>query len=567
MKQVTKMILRRSVYLTISLILLLTSCTNKKVTVWVASPWQRVLRDTPPDTVRSADLKAAANEYEPFRIIIHNDGKNTLSEVNVILSDLKGSQGVIKSDEIQLYRAHYINITEPSVGTDDPVGWYPDALIPFLPANAGNMAYSQQYLNWLNAPGKKAENKVLYISSPFVVDAGENAEVWCDLYVPHGTKPGTYSGTASVLSGKKRLADIPVNLKVWGFQLPDTIAMHSNFGRFTQADGEMMGIKYGSKDYTYMEKLYDKALLNNRAVPATPSYVWPAWDANYGIIDSGQTANMNELVKNEHFNALDIPYLYKDDPAKSRSYLSDMANWLNKMGYLNMSYIKMENEPNSAEEYKNVRRQASVIKSANRNISRLCTVSTSPGNSTWGNLYGSVDIWAPLWANWDEKTANERLAKGEKLWSHTELSNGPKGTPVWEIDTDPLNFRAPLWISWHYGITGFLYWSSAYWDDYSSLNGVWEGPHYKNSYWGEGVLLYPGHVAGTDHFVPSIRLKLYREAEEDYEYMNMAAKMGMKDEADSIVNNVATSFQDWSHNITAYNKAREALANLILSKK
>ena len=567
MKRSIGKILSRFVSPAFLLLFLLTGCTNSKVTVWVASPWQRVLRSTPPDTVKTADLKAAANEYEPFRIIIHNDGTHRVSKVTVTVSDLKGSQGVIKADDMQLYRAHYINITQPSAGTDNPIGWYPDALIPFLPKKAGTNEYSETYMKWLSGTNENSANKILYIASPFVVDPSENAEVWCDLYVPPGTKPGNYSGTASVVSGKQKLADIPVNLKVWGFQLPDTIAMRSNFGRFSQADGEMMGIQYGSKDYTYMESLYDKELLSNRAIPATPSFVWPAWDKDKGITDNGQSALMKELVEKEHFNALDIPYLYISDPVKSRNYLSDMADWLNKLGFLNMSYVQMENEPNSAEAYENVRREAAVIKSANPKISRLCTVSTLPENSSWGNLYGSVDIWAPLWNNWDEKTAGERLSRGEKLWSHTELSNGPAKTPKWEIDMDPLNFRAPLWISWHYNITGMLYWSSVYWDDYGSLNGVWESPHYQNSFWGDGVLLYPGHVAGSEHFVPSIRIKLYREAEEDYEYMNMAAKMGMKKDVDRIVDNIANSFQDWSHNITAYEKAREELANLILSKK
>lgn len=132
---------------------------------------------------------------------------------------------------------------------------------------------------------------------------------------------------------------------------------------------------------------------------------------------------------------------------------------------------------------------------------------------------------------------------------------------------DPLNFRAPLWISWHFNITGLHYWSSVYWSDYSSLKGVWESPFYHNHYWREGLLLYPGNVAATDHFVPSIRLKLYREAEEDYEYMTLAAKLGMKEETDKIVDSVATSFQDWSHDNTAYEQAREKLANLILRKK
>ncbi|HKK42425.1 MAG TPA: hypothetical protein VJ963_08455, partial [Bacteroidales bacterium] len=356
-------------------------------------------------------------------------------------------------------------------------------------------------------------------------------------------------------------------LKVWGFELPSSIAMKSNFGRFTRNDGDMMGIQYGTSDFFEMEDLYDQELLKNRAVPGTPSYVWPVYDAQKNIVKPGESDRMKELVEKEHFNSLDIPFFFKDNPNRSKSYLASTARWLDSLGYLKMSYVDLGIEPHNAADYKNIRSLASVVKSANPGILRFCTVETTPQDKSWGNLYGDVDIWAPLWGMWDEKTAAERLEKGEELWSYTALCQGPAGTPWWQIDMDPLNFRSPLWISWHYNITGFHYWSSAYWDDYGSLQGVWESPHYQGQFWGEGLLLYPGNVAGTDHFVPSIRLKLYREAEEDYEYMTMASKMGMKEEVDKIVAGIATSFQDWSHDNSAYEEAREKLADLILSKK
>ena len=532
----------------------------------MASPWQRVMRSTPPGQTRSADLKAAANEYAPFRIIIHNDGRNALSKVNVTITDLKGGDGEIKSGDIQLYRANYVHITQPSYRTDNPIGWYPDALIPFLPENSANVTHSQSYLNWLSQPENNAAGKLLYISAPFVIDTAQNAEVWCDLFVPPGTKPGTYSGVASVTSGTTVMAEIPVNLQVWGFELPKTISMHSNFGMFTREAGAMMGLKFGSKDYLDMEDKFDQELLRNRAVPGTPSFVWPGWDQDSGIVEHGNSTLIKEIVTKEHFNSLNIPFLYKNNPDKSVLYLADMASWLDSLGLLDISYVQLPDYPDNAADYESVRTQASMIRSASPKIKRFCTVGTLPDNPKWGNLYGSVDIWAPLWGKWDEKTATERLARGEKLWSYTALCQGPEGTPWWQIDVDPVNFRSPMWLSWHYNITGFYYWSSVYWDDYQNLQTVWDTPHYRGDFWGEGVLLYPGYLAGTENFVPSIRLKLYREAEEDYEYMVMASNMGFKDEVDKIVNGVVSSFENWSHDSQAYEQAREKLAALILGK-
>jgi hypothetical protein len=550
MKKTDTKTLSKSVLFICVLILLLSACTQKNAKVWVASPWQKVMRSTPPGELQTVTLKAAANEYEPFRLIVSNTGKKLIKDVNVKVSNLKSTDGEILAENIKLYRANYVHVTKPSSRTKNLAGWYPDALIPFTAPQTGNVS-----------------EKVTYVAAPFVVDTAQNAEIWCDLYVPPGTKPGLYNGTVTVTVGKSKLIDIPVNLTVWGFELPGKIAMLSHFGGLNAEAGKMMGMTVGSKEFMEMEALYDQELLKNRAVPSTPSYAWPAWNEKEGIVDKGEGDRMKQLVENDHFNTLDIPFRYKEDAKKCKAYLAATAEWLKKLGYLDKSYIYMEDEPNDAKEYGIVRKQGAMIKAANPKISRMCTEQTLTQNKAWGTLYGAVDIWCPLWGLWDETTAKERMAKGERMWSYTALCQGPDGTPWWQIDVDPLNFRSPMWISWHYNIIGFLYWSSSYWNGYGSLQGVWEAPAFRKNYWGEGMLVYPGQPAGIKGFVPSVRLKLYRESAEDYEYMTLAKSLGKGDEVNKIVDGIATSFQKWSRDQSAYEQARESLANLILKGK
>ena len=52
------------------LLFLATACAKQPGIVWVASPWQQVVRSTPPLDQKVVNLKAASNEYEPFRIIV-----------------------------------------------------------------------------------------------------------------------------------------------------------------------------------------------------------------------------------------------------------------------------------------------------------------------------------------------------------------------------------------------------------------------------------------------------------------------------------------------------------------
>lgn len=558
MKKTIKSTLKKSHVFASILIMGMIGCTQKKATVWVASPWERVIRETPPGETRSVTLKAAINEYEPFRIIIHNNSKSKLVNVNVTVTDLKSNDGAIKGENIKLFRAHYLNIYKPSYRTKNPVGWYPDALIPFMDLSAG-----------------VDTSKIKYIAAPFIVDTAQNAEVWCDLYVPSGTKPGMYQGKVTVTADKKKLADVPVSLTIWGFELPAKIAMRSHFGglnwesnRIQEISIKLMGIEPNSPEFVQMEKLYNHELLIHRALPASPANVWPEWNEKDGLIENGETDRMRELVDKEHFNALNIPFRYKDEPKKCKQYLAATAEWLKKLGYLNIAYMYLKDEPNTAEQYEIVRKEAALIKSANLNLKRLCTEQTITSNKAWGDLYGAVDIWCPIWGLWDAESAKERLARGEELWSYTALCQGPEGTPWWQIDMEPLNYRSPLWISWHYDITGFLYWASVSWRTAVKPEDVWEAPYFrKQLFWGEGCLLYPGQPAGINGFVPSMRLKLYREAAEDYEYIVMAANLGKGEEVDKIVDGIATSFQKWSHDQNAYEQGREKLAELILKGK
>jgi hypothetical protein len=343
--------------------------------------------------------------------------------------------------------------------------------------------------------------------------------------------------------------------------------MITQFGQLKNHYIKMMGLESGSKGFEEMETLHYKELLKHRVQPRTPSYVWPEWDEQDGIIERGEAGRMKQLVEVEQFNVLDIPFLYQDEPGKCKAYFAAIADWLRELGYLELAYVFLKDEPNNAVEYELVRNQGALIKSADPEIRRMCTEQPEPSKPEWGVLYDAVDIWCPLWFLYDEPSARERMEKGEQMWSATALCQGPVGTPWWQIDTEPLSYRSPFWLSWLNDINGFLYWSSTYWGAYETLQGVWEAPHFRGKFWGEGLLLYPGPPAGIKGFVPSIRLKLIREALEDYEYMVLGASLSKESEVDSIIGEVVTSFQEWSHGKEDYGLARERLAELILNSR
>jgi hypothetical protein len=496
------------------------------------------LRSTESGEAKSAEIVAARNEYEPLRVIIRA-GAQALTNVRVEAGALTGPAGQIESRNVALFREHYIHVFQPSRRSKAPAGWYPDALIPI-------------------AGGEhSAEHSPMAVN----VGPGVNQGIWVDVYIPRDAAPGEYSGTITVTAEGARLGSVPVKVRVEPFTLPDKIAMRSNFGSLGARLARQLGMDAAAEEFTAVEDQYIDTLLSHRAIPSSLGNIWPKWTPDGGIDDSSSGERLRAMIEDRHVNSLCVPFAYRSEREKCRAYLRDMAAYLRSKGWLDLAYIYMKDEPNDAEEYEIVREQGELIRESG--IKRLCTEQTVTSNPEWGTLYGAVDIWCPLWCLYDEKTARERQELGEEIWTYTALCQGSGAAPFWQIDFSPVQFRAPFWVSWHYGVKGFLYWSSIYW---AKDQDPWTTPHFREQYWGEGMLLYPGKDVGISGAVPSIRLKLIREALEDFEYMTLAGKQGHTAEVNEIVDSLARSFNDWSRNPEAYMAARAKIAALIAAE-
>lgn len=518
----------------------LTPLQGQEPVIWVASPWQHVLREAAPGAARTASIVAARNEYEPVRIIVRA-GAEPLRDVRVVVSDLRGPAGTIAADQLAVFREHYVHIFQPSHASPAPAGWYPDALIPL----------------------RESESPARFPGVAPEIAPETNQGFWVDVYVPRTTPPGAYSGSILVDAGTGSLGSVPLELQVEPFTLPDTIAMRSHFGELGARLARQLQMEVDSPEFAAVEDRYIDLLLAHRAIPSSLGSIWPAWTREGGIDDRHSGSRLRAMVEDRHVNALCVPFLYRADPERCQAYLRDMAAYLRDKGWLDLAYIYLEDEPNNAAEYETVRQQGALIRDSG--IKRLCTEQTVTSDPAWGTLYGAVDIWCPLWCLFDEPSARARQELGEDLWSYTALCQGRGKTPFWEIDYPPVHFRAPFWISWNLGLKGVLYWSSIF---RAAGQDPWTAPYLKTRYhrepyWGEGLLVYPGQDAGQRAPVPSIRLKLIREGLEDFEYMTLATQQGRRAEVDAIVGRVTRSFTDWSDDDQDYRSARAQLAALI----
>ncbi|MFI5380382.1 MAG: glycoside hydrolase domain-containing protein [Tepidisphaerales bacterium] len=546
--------------------------------VWTVSETRHVLGGDAPGTSSAVKLAAARNEWESFQILLRSDAP--VHGIHVEPGDLKGPGGsVLPARDARLYRQHQAELKQGTHRNDTfKPDWYPDALIPFVHPLTGE-------------PLAKAR----FVAVPFDLPADRTHGFWVDLYVPADAKAGVYRGVYRVTAGDQSPKEIPVELTVWDFTLPPTPTLVTEFGspvgrmRGYYAALAKAGKEAEPKDWPAVETQCSQLLRENRlnAVPGS-EMLRPVAQADGSFrIPAEQVTRLRDFVDRYHVNALPCPHpssVIKDpdrEADKLRAWLAAFDRAARELDRPNVVFfVYLKDEPNTLEDYRYVQKWGRAVREAKSAVKVLVVEQTwtAPGqdgaDSAWGDLYGAVDIWCPLFSLHRQDSAARRQAAGEMVWTYTALCQG-KPTPWWHIDYPLLNYRVPTWIAWQYRMKGLLYWGGlSYWKE---VDDPWlAAPVYTGNgvplqgrkgiiFNGEGSLVYPARAVGYDGIVPTIRLKALRDSIEDYEYLAILDRLGKTQEAEKLVAGVARSFFDWEKDPAAYETARAKLAELIVS--
>ncbi len=545
--------------------------------VWTTTETKRVLREEPAGMGLAVRLSAARNEWEGFQILMRSD--EPVRDVRVEVSDLKGPSGAtIGIDHVRIYRQHQFHLTQGTYRNERfRPGWYPDPLIPL------KHPLTRQPLS-----GGR------FTAVPFDLPADETHGFWVDIYVPPDAPAGEYQGVYRVSGKGQGSVEMPVTLTVWDFTLPRTFTLQTALGspadrmRGYYRERANAGKEKEPSDWEAVEAQC-AALLSEHHINATPPrrLLTPRAQPDGTFrFSPEQVSALRDFVDRYHVNALQVPHpssVVKDPEAERERLYAWLAAFdrlseeLNRPHILLYTYLK--DEPNSLEDYRYVQRWGRIIREAKSAVKVLVVEQTwtAPGfpgaDSAWGDLYGAVDIWCPLFSLFRPEPAAKRQALGEIIWAYTALCQG-KPTPWWHIDYPLLNYRVPAWIAWRYRISGLLYWGGmSYWREvedpwveapfYSGRGGLQTGRRGR-IFWGEGSLVYPARAVGYDGIVPSLRLKALRDGIEDYEYMAILERSGLAAEAEKVVLPLAESWFKWETNPSAYETARARLAQLIV---
>jgi hypothetical protein len=380
-----------------------------------------------------------------------------------------------------------------------------------------------------------------------------------------------------------KAARVEVTLMVWDFALPATPSMKTAFGhpaavmRAYYRQRDQMGKERQPADWDAVEAQCAQMLSDHR-INAPPPVVVSATMGAAGTLRAPpeQVEAMRTFIDRHHVNAVMLPNvtsLVKDPDFERAKLLVWLRAWDALIAELDrpdvVFYIYLLDEPNDEKAYQLVRRWGKAVHAVHPKVKIMVTEQTQPQDAAWGDLYGAVDIWCPLFPLFDPENAAKRRELGETVWAYTALCQG-KPTPWWHIDYPLLNYRAPAWIAWRYRIRGLLYWGSmSYWKEVDDpWTDAWTYGRNKSPnapvYNGEGTLVYPARPVGYDGIVPSLRLKALRDSIQDYDYFAILERAGIAAEAEKIVLPLAGSWLEWEKDPAAYDKARAALAELIL---
>ena len=538
--------------------------------VWTLTQAVRVLRDAPAGTGRTVRLAAARNETESFQILVRSGA--AVKGIRIEAADLKGPGGsVLRASAARLFRQHQMELTIATHRNEQfKAGWYPDALIPFR-----------------HPLTRDALPAARLAAVPFDLPANETHGFWVDIHVPTDARPGEYKGTYRVTAAGAGPVEIPVTLTVWDFALPRVSTLGTALG---SPAGRMRGYYAGRAKAGKEKEPADWAavetqcaeMLSRHRINATPPRgtvaVEEQKDGSYRIPPE-HVAALRAFIDTYHVNAMMVPrptYLTKDpDSAQGRKKLHAWlrawdvaAKKLDRPGVVFYTYLK--DEPNDEDAYRFVQKWGRAIREAKSVVKVMVVEQTWTQNEKWGDLYGAVDIWCPLFCLFKAESAVKRQAIGETVWTYTALCQR-EPTPWWHIDYPLLNYRVPAWIAWRYRIRGILYWGGmSYW---RQVDDPWTDPktydrrkNGKGPLWnGEGSIVYPGRAVGYDGIAPSLRLKALRDAVEDYEYLAILERAGRAAEAEKVVRPLAESWFQWQKAPAAYEKARARLAEMILA--
>jgi hypothetical protein len=503
--------------------------------VWVSSSLVRVGQSDAPGSASLISLSSARGETVDTQVIVQAP-VGGLNNVNLSASALTGPGGAtIPASSVTLYREYYITVTGTANyggGSNPPLGsgTYAEPLIPFNDPETGSpLCGTGAALQACNA----------------AISAGQNQPYWIDISVPRGatnSPTGTYTGTISVTADQGNVT-VPVTLTVWNFELPVQPSELSLWTLWPPAAGNTI-------------TTLAKALMRNKIMSCCDVAANASTDmTNFGLNRFG--LNLFYLV------GIKCDGSYTGLP--STSQINAVAGSFPASLALDLYVADELNGCPSA--YSALKTMGINAHAANPSVKTLMTTNApDPNLFNEGDGRSAIDHWVLLDAV--EQWPTLPYTGAGDLWSYATCNTGLGDTPAWMVDYPPINERIQAgFLNWTQGATGILYYRADGWTAGNAI-GSWNNVDTTGCGGGmgrpgDGIFLYPPGPIGSTESAPGIRLKAIRDGIQDYEYAQILKNLGQAPFVTTVIQPIATSWTNWSHDPSDLDAARLQLGQKI----
>lgn len=478
---------------------------NPDYTVWTADALLKVLPSfRPPESgLDAAGLDIARNEIRFVQLAVT---PKTDTEIEVSVKDPGGL-------EVGLYSEGVVDISRPS-NTKYYLGPVPDPLL-----EGGSLT----------------------------LESGETQAILVEVSTNHETAPGEHAVTIGI--GNQ---DIPIRVSVYDFSLPDEVTLKTAFdaGQFDRRYGDgcqslsvldFHGVsKSDTESFDRVAAAYYDDYAENRIVPYKPHrrspYTYDCYTQKFDFTEFD--ADLEHYLDGLNMNAAMINSINRERLFEicgynlgdsqyegiAKDYFSELSSHLQDKGWLEKAYF-MVDEP-QADHFSGVSGLADIMVDE---VEPPLKIGPALNNEEgYEALDGHVNLWVlfndDLKSVYDHSKAEERSDRGDEIWWYYT------DTDHFNIDSEAIDHMIFPWQAWKYDISGVLTWAGILYDMHcreSKGYGYTNPWHDPRSYWGNGQInfYYPPCVEPctnpTFDVVPSLRVKLFREGIQDYEYLTM----------------------------------------------
>ncbi len=444
-----------------------------------------------------AIISAARNESESFQLVFI-PFKNNINNISINVEDLHTMNGdTISKNNAAVSLVDYNNIQYQANYVAEDKGWHPDPLIP--------------------------------VTKPFSLLGSEICRpVWITVHVPKNAKAGCYTANIKIVANNAETTIIPLELKVWGFELPDETHLKTH----TWDEIALIQKFYNVKELPVSWYLnFCDVLLKNHL---NPSFAGVDYVDKKNLVDGKYDFSKVEKILSytipKGLSRFSMAQMKKGEyqPGeleKEYQFIEAYANFLKSKGWLDKALVELWDEP-TVLEWEAVKKRAERIRKISPDIKTQLFCTDGDAYKFWDTAvskkYGLIDL-IDLWMPQAVVEAAEIQKKGHEVWTY--FATLPRSNaPNFYIDVPAIYQRTIPWYCWMYNVDGFEHWSTTYfWRNVKTgkpinekwPNVLWDSRTF-HDFHGEGQMVYPGP---DGQFFPSIRLETFRDGMDDYEYL------------------------------------------------